>query len=400
MWVFRLLNQLYKKSFKEAGVFMNNYKKTFFVTFFFIICSAFVMADIVWEGTAAMARYGEFPLKGFYGASNSFPLNTIILVENAKNKNSIEVLIVDNLSDNNLFLLLSKDAAEKLDMKQDEVLPVKAQILKEIVSSGIINTDDKKALNSDPDNNIAESGAPILANVAELENVLSENNIAPDKSAETSAGMAETGTSEKVVIIYDNEEDNIAETSDTESVLPPVPAETGLAAVEEAGDTPPYTDTDSSTLAENYKPSDTSASDDSQLMKNNSLSDLEEYYENMDKKYVLLPTNPRPPIVNGIDETASSGLVKDDTPVTAPAKSYAEKFDESYYVQIIAFKDYSSAEKVMKSVNIDYPLVIHYDEKQCLYKVMAGPLKIDERGAALYSARNSGYKDAFIKKGE
>ena len=127
---------------------MNYYRKIFLVTFFFLICSSFAASDIFWEGTAAMGRRGEFPVKGFYGASNSFPINTIISVENIKNKNAIEVVISDTLNDKNLFLLLSKDAAETLDIKQDEILSVKTQIIKE-ASAPRINTYDKKTPGGD-----------------------------------------------------------------------------------------------------------------------------------------------------------------------------------------------------------------------------------------------------------
>jgi len=331
------------------------------------------MADIVWEGTAAMSRFGEFPHKGFYGASNSFPINTIISVENTKNKNIVEVIIVDTLNDNNLFLLLSKDAAENLEIKQDEILSIKAQIVKE----GI----DKKALSA-PD-------TPILSNVAELESILSGD--AADSSVGSSASaLSADKLPQKVVIIYDEGSiSDIAEAKTDDAITEELVMEDALLNSDLGPISLPVEKSDSAAIAK-------AKSVDDEL-----LSPTEGYYENGEKKYFLRPTELRPPVVDDDKSIALTGLVADDTVVIpAPGKDNSKIIKESFYVQLIAFKDYSSAEKVMKSVNIDYPVIIYYDEKQFLYKVMAGPLKTDERGVVLHKARNIGYKDAFIRKGE
>ena len=365
---------------------MNYYRKIFFVTFLLLICCSFIMADVVWEGTAAMSRFGEFPLKGFYGASNSFPVNTVISVENAKNKKSIEVIIVDTLHDKNLFLLLSKDAAEILDIKQDEIFPIKAQIVKE-APSGIING-DSKTLGANPD-------SPILANVAEIENFLSKDT-ATDSPVASSADKVP----QKVVIIYGDA-----------GTIKLVEDKTDEAINEERS-------MEDSLVSSDFEPAPVKEkSDSTAIAKAKSVDEeifapTDRYYENGEKRYFLRPTDLKPPVVDDSKETiasvpitkdtAVSGLVADNTVVipTPEKRDNSKIAKESYYVQLIAFKDYSSAEKVKKSVNIDYPVIIYYDEKQFLYKVMAGPLKTDERGVVLHKARNIGYKDAFIRKGE
>jgi len=333
------------------------------------------MADIVWEGTAAMSRYGEFPIKGFYGATNSFPINTIISVENIKNKNTIEVIIVDNLNDNNLFILLSKDAAEMLDIKQDEILSIKAQVIKEAA--------DKKVLSANPD-------TTILSNVAELENILSKDTAADSSVASSANTLSGDKVPQKMVIIYDEESSsNVVEVKTAEVVNEDLAMEEVVIS---------DLDPESNIIKEK---SDSSAIARAKSVDEEIFAPTEGYYENGEKRYFLRPTELKPPVVDDRDDTALSGLVADDTTVVPPSvKDYSKIIKESYYVQLIAFKDYSSAEKVVKSVNIDYPVIIYYDEKQFLYKVMAGPLKTDERGVVLHKAKNSGYKDAFIRKGE
>ena len=354
-----------------------NYRKIFFAAFLFFICGSFLIAETagnVWEGTAAMSRFGEFPLKGCYGASNSFPINTIISVQNIKNNKTVEVIISDTLNDNNLFLLLSKDAAEMLDIKQDEILSVKTQIINEAIVD--------KRFSGRPAGSAPES--TILGDVAKIENILS----AEEATADGTLVPSSEKLPHKVVIIYDDF-NSVAEIpadvdEETDEEIEDAEPEYAVIADEETEepDAPAFDSKDSAVIAE------------SEPVDNDLLANAEVYYENGEKKYFLRPTDPKPPVV---DETT---LIPDKTAVVPVPERNSMISKDSYYVQIIAFKDYSSAENVMKSVKLDSPVIIHYDKKESLYKVMAGPLKTDERGVVLYKAKNSGYKDAFIRKGE
>ncbi|MEW5818180.1 MAG: SPOR domain-containing protein, partial [Spirochaetota bacterium] len=67
---------------------------------FLILVVGFCLGESLWEGSASMSRYGEFPLTGYYGASNSFPRNTLVEVENRSNEKTATVIIVDRLNDN------------------------------------------------------------------------------------------------------------------------------------------------------------------------------------------------------------------------------------------------------------------------------------------------------------
>ncbi|TFG63280.1 MAG: hypothetical protein E4H36_06030, partial [Spirochaetales bacterium] len=94
-------------------------------------------ADTAWEGTASMSRFGEFPVTGFYGASNSFPRNTIVRIQNVANGKETTVIIADRLPNSSLFILLSREAAMALDIPQDEVTSVKVAVQEAAPSLGV-----------------------------------------------------------------------------------------------------------------------------------------------------------------------------------------------------------------------------------------------------------------------
>ena len=381
---------------------MNRDKKIFLAMLVFFICSSLIKADIVWEGTAAMSRHGEFPVKGFFGASNSFHVNTIISVENLRNNKVVEVVIVDNLNNNNLFLLISRDAADVLDIKQDEISPVKMQVVREGPAP------PARASGSDPG--------------SAVESILSRESAA--------ASGAVTTLPRRVVIISDEVIDPLAEKSVAEPVATatPIGEATPARSVIAAENTNEATPARSVIAAANINEA-TPASADAPLpvapmeaidtvaiVDNEPAVALGPADSGGARVFFLRPTDPRPPVVEDSDGEALSGLVSSDTSIVrdtpaassavapAPAVSAiaprtpAAPIIEGFYVQLISFKDYSKAEEVMNSINIGYPVIIHYDEKQDLYQIMVGPLKTDERGAALHRARNSGYRDAFIRR--
>ncbi len=111
----------------------------------------FLFAQSEWEGTTAMGRYGEFPATGYYGASNSFPRNTLVKVENIENGTSVEVMIVDRLDDPGLFLLLSREAAEEIGIQDNRV--VRTRIVLADNSSRLSVESADRPYSSDPDLN-------------------------------------------------------------------------------------------------------------------------------------------------------------------------------------------------------------------------------------------------------
>ena len=110
----------------------------------------------VWEGTASMSRYGEFPATGLYAASNSFPRNTIVEVENLQNGKTASVIIADRLNNPGLFMLLSREAAGALGITQDETVQVRVALESESesIAESLV---EERPYSRDPDVNPAAS---------------------------------------------------------------------------------------------------------------------------------------------------------------------------------------------------------------------------------------------------
>ncbi len=90
-----------------------------------IALTAFADANRVWEGSAAVGRYGEFPPTGFYGASNSFPRNSIVDVTNLSNGKSVRIIISGGLADPSMFLVVSEQAADALSVAKNDAIRVR-----------------------------------------------------------------------------------------------------------------------------------------------------------------------------------------------------------------------------------------------------------------------------------
>jgi len=90
-----------------------------------IALTAFADANRVWEGSAAVGRYGEFPPTGFYGASNSFPRNSIVDVTNLSNGKSARIIISGGLADPSMFLVVSEQAADALAVAKNDAIRVR-----------------------------------------------------------------------------------------------------------------------------------------------------------------------------------------------------------------------------------------------------------------------------------
>ncbi len=127
-------------------------RKTVFLLFILVTTGMALYGSSVWEGNASMSRFGEFPNKGYYAASNSFERNTIIEVENLENGKKTTVIVADRLESGGLFLLLSREAAEDLGIQQDELARVRVSIARS-EGTDIVVTADDRPFNADPDIN-------------------------------------------------------------------------------------------------------------------------------------------------------------------------------------------------------------------------------------------------------
>jgi len=178
---------------------MSSRKRTFFICIILlIIISSVSYGQSLWEGTASMGRYGEFPITGSYGASNSFTRNTLVEVKNLENGKITEVLIVDRLKQPGLFLLLSKEAAGTLDIAQDEVVNVQVAVAKQEGPDYSLLREDRP-YNPDPDINPS-------AGLEDLEDFLFSGERSSEEPVETVEETDEVEIAEEAVEIAEEEE--------------------------------------------------------------------------------------------------------------------------------------------------------------------------------------------------
>lgn len=120
---------------------------------------------------------------------------------------------------------------------------------------------------------------------------------------------------------------------------------------------------------------------------------------------MLVPSEPREPVREYIPvpKEPEKPAVPVEPVVTQPAEElYTANVltKGSFYVQVGRFKDILNVESFVQMYGKQYPVAIEKSStaKDVFYKVYIGPLKKDERGAALETFQKLGFKDAFLKK--
>jgi rare lipoprotein A (peptidoglycan hydrolase) len=196
-----------------------------------------------WQGNAAVARSGEFAAPGLYAASNAFPENTAILVQNAQTGQSVRVTVTRRIRGTaSIFLLLSEEAGQQIGLTGSQVIRVRANVV------GTPDTDlgdslREEAYSNDPDLNPAVSVTEeqLLSGPAEAEAAVVEEPVEiaqaappePEPEAEASAEEAEAAEAPPVV-----EAEQPAELAEEAEQEPPEIAEKPAAAPAAAAATP------------------------------------------------------------------------------------------------------------------------------------------------------------------
>ena len=113
----------------------------FIICILLVICCGFLYADdAVQEGDAVMCPTGLFPDRGYYGASDTIAVGSIVKVTNKSNSKSVDVYIVDK-SDS--FMVLSYDAALKIGIKRKGSATVQVSVIRAASASKPEKQQDK-----------------------------------------------------------------------------------------------------------------------------------------------------------------------------------------------------------------------------------------------------------------
>ncbi|MCL1991550.1 MAG: hypothetical protein FWG66_01190, partial [Spirochaetes bacterium] len=86
----------------------------------FVICTIvalFVLSGAsVWEGAAAIAAGESLPPTGFYVATNSFPMNTVVDIVNLENGRSVRAVVTSRLESPGLLAVVSRETGSMLGL--------------------------------------------------------------------------------------------------------------------------------------------------------------------------------------------------------------------------------------------------------------------------------------------
>jgi len=469
-----------------------------------------VSAGSVWDGSVSTARYGYLPQSGLYAASNAFPQNSLVTVTNPDTGKTVDVLVLERLEDNTVFLALSADAAEAIGISYGDLFY--GHISEKNKLSGINEND--LPYNPDPDIN-PSAASEDYTELAVIQNYINNelggedttilNNSGVEKPVENIPEIKntdveireepETAVSEPVEKVdslpveedtpqIDNipMEDVYVSTLKEELLIPDVleKDESSVSIPEQEKDIPSLVGMDASAPVliplsdpgavlpelpnpESDKPIVTLLSveptekidqlpglevlpelpiisiedieeetplavtllyDVAPVIESESeLAELEPVIVTPKEsgsipeevEVILEPSEARPPVGEEAEVTSPSVTetdkvvesvnktelvnVKENTPNSYNVTKVLS--EDSYYLQLGVYREEYSALALAGSLGSTYPVTVLISEttNSPRYKVMVGPLGVDESGVVLYSFKSSGYPDAFLRKG-
>ncbi|MBI9102128.1 MAG: hypothetical protein JEY99_06920 [Spirochaetales bacterium] len=215
-------------------------KHLFRMTFglLFLIVPFILGAQSLWEGSATVGAYGVLPVRGLYGASNSFPRNTLVEIENLENGSRAEIIIVDRLQNSSFLVLLSQEAGEELQIGPTGVIRVRATLGEaDKTDSYSLNTD--QVYSSDPDINPAAAAEYSATDQADTDDILALSVFPVETAVEPFAAEAAKGivAAESVTTEPEPEPLPEVEVAETEAIIPDEPAEPEIVEAVEIDDT-------------------------------------------------------------------------------------------------------------------------------------------------------------------
>jgi hypothetical protein len=464
-------------------VFTVRTEKLFVVLLALCLCAATAFAQESWQGNAAIARSGEFSTPGLFAASNAFPKNARILVQNPQTGQSVQVTVAQRIPGaGNIFLLLTEEAGTQIGLTGSEVIRVQANVLSSL-GTGLGGSLQEGAYSADPDLNppvsitdeqlLAGPGTPSEEQVrpeapTEEEEVAAQASPAGEELEEEPIPEAEAPAASKEVEKTPEEKrlEELAgripqkhlympprqqeiyalapqptEAEEVEEQIAAVeePAEeVAVAAVEETAEEPPAEEVIEQAAEEEIQ------SEEPRVSMLVPLEEQEDLDVALPGPEAVEPEKPSPegsrlpfpeeesPLTMEPEEPpfaeeeievaveeeaaeesaaeAAEPLVEEE-PVSeiAMAESPSRPQEQlilseilpssSYFVQIGAYSTRNLAEKLAGDLTQTYSVTILPASSggRQFYKVLVGPLNVDESGTLLYQFRSRGFKDAFIQ---
>ena len=101
----------------------------FWIAAAFLTVSLFAAAESFWDGGAAIQKGDSSFESGYYVASNSFPVNTEVIVQNLETGKTVTAIVTGRIDDQgDLLVLLSAKVAAAIGISQGQVAPVRITV--------------------------------------------------------------------------------------------------------------------------------------------------------------------------------------------------------------------------------------------------------------------------------
>jgi hypothetical protein len=408
-------------------------KRLIFFIILALLTSFSLSAQKVWEGAVVAGRYGDFPPAGYYGASNIFPRNSLVNVQNIANGKIVQVIISGGLEDPAFFLVLSRQASDALGLDRNDTANVRVS-LAGMAGDPIVQGYSDFPYSDDPEVNPAARAGD--ANSAMEKNPLPPGYVPPAASAapETPAAAsaapetpesppkepADETPSISSRVPIDSDEDFVIDEGPFAELPEEKPAiSERMEANKDPGVTEDWTIIDEAELAsrrEEIAP-DTGVlpapgEPDAEIAAGPETAQPGTSGETeMETIITMEPALPRPPAGDEApsNETLDSIIAEiSETPAPADDGEWARENlplvaslpEKSYYLQVASYKNPERVKPVVDSLKTTYPVypIVVLTGGDAFYRVMVGPINEDERGLMLHQIRAEGYTDAFLRE--
>ena len=339
------------------------------------IASLLLLASAtVWEGVSAAVPSGDLP-EVYSVATNSYPKNSVVDITNLENGKTVRVIVVSGLETSGLLAMLSKNAAESIDLHKNSTCRIRmTQPPDEIAFSrfrlGPIESDsaskpavDKTVIDKTIiDKPAAEKSVADILVADELPEVTQ----APEQPSEPVTGVTYAtfdSLAAETVAAGDAGEELTADTAG---------ADVTAAQVQEPGII-------SGTLA---------------------LVPAKERIPEAPDQFVIAPEYLAPPLrpIAATPPINAADPASDFSPFEAPLINKMEQ--GMCYVQIAVYTRPDNVEDEILRIGKGYPVAIQNigNDTSPLFRVLLGPLNQGESAAMLQRFKSIGYDDAFVRQ--
>jgi rare lipoprotein A (peptidoglycan hydrolase) len=445
------------------------------------LCTIAAYGQQSWQGNAAVARAGEFAAPGMFAASNAFPEDTIILVQNAQTGQSAQVTVTQRIQGTaSVFLLLSEEAGKQIGLTGSQVIRVQASVVSTL-GTELSESLREEPYTSDPDLNppLSVTDEQLVTSPAEEQPVEVAQAVPPEPAAEqeVEASGEEAGEAESETAVEEEQpgeeaaEEAVAaeeQPVEPEVAAEPTPEEKRLQELEDripqkqlympprqqeiyalapepspaeevVEEEPPaeeiveVEEEIEAVVAEEEPEEAVEAVEEGPPRVSMSEPEVEEEPlevalpgpeaaepEKPSPEGTRLPAPeeetpltmaPEEPPTSEIEEAVTEEQVveqpSEEVTEVAMAEAAAEKAtvlsdmlpSQTYFVQLGAYSTRNLAENLAGDLTQSYSVTILPADSggRRFYKVLVGPLNVDESGTLLYQFRSRGFKDAFIQ---